>query len=252
MHVLLEKPMVVEREDLFTILKAAGIARDKGGSLTVCHVLRYSPFFRKIKEIIDSGVLGEVQSIYHAENISYYYYVHSYVRGNWRNSAESSPLIFAKSSHDLDLLQWFAGSRPVWISSTSSRSIFTGSNAPAGVPERCSDGCPAADSCLYEAEKTYLYGIPLKNALSREGIWKALETGPYGRCVYRCDNDQAEHQETVIKFESGVTASFRLHGLSVEEGRTLRIFIGHSEADEGLMNSWSRGFTGRNPASSAI
>lgn len=269
--------------------------------------------------------------MYHAENISYYHYAHSYVRGNWRNTAESSPLILAKSIHDLDLLQWFADSRPVWISSTSSRGVFTGSNAPEGVPERCSKGCPVSENCLYDAEKTYLYGIPLKKALSkapglpgkaasfmilcprlsgkipflsryrvwkewptstitddlsRNGILKALETGPYGRCVYRCDNDQPEHQETIIKFESGATASFRLHGLSHEEGRTLRIdgtlgtlrakfgsgseirvylkgkrkdilypvssdYIGHSEADEGLMNSWSRVFTGEKPSSSA-
>ncbi len=330
MHVLLEKPMVLKKEDLSLILNASKKGEEKGGSLTVCHVLRYSPFFKKIKEILDSGEIGEAHSLYHAENVSYYHFAHSYVRGNWRNSSESSPVILAKSSHDLDLIQWFAGSNPVWIASTSERSVFIPGKTPVGAPQQCSKECPVYESCLYNAEKTYLKGIPVKIALSRakgvtgltasfmstfprfagilpflsryrvwkewptnaitddltpEGIKNALETGPYGRCVYQCDNDQPEHQETIIKFESGLTASFRLQGLSFEEGRTLRIdgtrgsirgkfgsgsdirvyvkgrkkervihvesdFIGHTQADTGLMESWVRVFSGEKPASS--
>ncbi len=331
MHVLLEKPMSLTKDDLSVILRASKKARMQGGSLTVCHVLRYSPFFRKVKEIVDSGEIGRVHSMYHAENVSYYHYAHSYVRGNWRSRTESSPLILAKSSHDLDLIRWIAGSKPVWISSTSGRTLFIPENAPPGAPEQCSRECPVYESCLYNAQKTYLDGIPVKRALSRAGgltgaaasfmlrfprlagklpvlsrykTWKewptstitddltpggirrSLSSGPYGRCVYRCDNDQPEHQETIIKFESGITVSFRLHGLSSMEGRTLRIdgtkgslmgkfgsgseirvhikgqkkervfpvdsdFIGHSGADAGLMEAWSSVFSGVIPESSA-
>ena len=265
-HILLEKPMATDAQGLRRLRAAE--ANSPGGSITVCHVLRHSEVFRTIKLCIDAGEIGDVMTIYHAENVSYYHMAHSFVRGRWRNSAESSPMILAKSCHDLDLMCWFAGSRPVWVASTSERSLFRSENAPAGAPERCTDGCPVADSCPFEAVSTYRDGVPIKRALKRQGgargaaaacilaspkligslpglrryrVWplwptstitddpsesgimRALEAGPYGRCVYRCDNDQPDHQETIVRFASGATASFRMHGHSHDEGRTLRI-----------------------------
>jgi predicted dehydrogenase len=330
-HVLLEKPMATTREDTLAIAREADAARSRarsrGGSLTLCHVLRYSSLFRAVKEAVSDGALGAVQSIFHAENVSYYHFAHSFVRGNWGNSSASSPLILAKSCHDLDILCWLADSPPAWVSSAAGRDFFSATNAPEGAPVRCTDGCPVADSCLYESTSTYLRGVPLKQALARgsgslallarfalrvprlaartpglarhavwrewptstitsdlteSGIRRALESGPYGRCVFRCDNDQPDHQDTVIRFENGITASFRLHGRSHEEGRTLRIdgsratlrarfgsgtvltihphgairpevvpvsgdSLGHSDADDGLMDAWSRIFTGDHP-----
>jgi len=323
-HVLLEKPMALNRDEVLRIRAAAELAEEKGGSLTVCHVLRYSPFFTKLKEIIRSGRIGDIQTMYHGENVAYYHMAHSYVRGNWGNSKKSSPIILAKSSHDLDIIHWLMDSRPVQISSVSGRTVFLPENAPQSASDRCLEGCPSAEDCLYEAKKNYLYGIPIKTALSRSrggiafaarfmlrfrklsailpflspyhiwkewptstitenlnenGIIEALNKGPYGRCVYKCDNDQPEHQETIIRFKSGATACFRLHGLSFEEGRTLRIdgkkgsirakfgsgseislsihgsskvvkipmdsdFMGHSEADTSLMECWSSVFSG--------
>ena len=330
-HVLLEKPMALDRRIIEEIVAAAAGAEKKGGSLTVCHVLRYSPFFIKVKEIVDSGLLGEVKSIFHAENVAWYHYAHSYVRGNWGNSRVSSPFILAKSSHDLDIITWLAGSAPVSLFSSAHRSLFTEARAPEGAPKRCLDGCPIEETCPYEALKTYLHGLPLKTALGRapgflgmagrfmvrhprltrlvpglsrysvwkewptsaatadltpEGIRQALETGPYGRCVYRCDNDQMEQQDTLIDYASGVKASFRLHGLSHEEGRTLRIdgtegtlrakfgsgskisvtphgpgrtlnfpvdsdYLGHGRADEGLMEAWNNVLRGAPPPTGA-
>ncbi len=265
-HILLEKPMAPDLDGLRR-LRSAG-EQSPGGSITVCHVLRHSEVFCTIKRCIDAGEIGEVLTMYHAENVAYYHMAHSFVRGRWRNSSESSPMILAKSCHDLDLLCWFAGSKPVWVASTADRSLFRPDKAPAGAPERCTDGCPAADTCPFEAVSTYRDGIPIKRALKRQGgargaaaawllaspklvgalpglrryrIWSlwptstitedtseacimnALREGPYGRCVYRCDNNQPDHQETVIRFESGATASFRMHGHSHDEGRTLRI-----------------------------
>ena len=330
-HVLLEKPMALERKIVGEIVDAAAEAEKKGGSLTVCHVLRYSPFFIKVKESVDAGLLGDVKSIFHAENVAWYHYAHSYVRGNWGNSGTSSPFILAKSSHDLDMITWLAGSTPVSLYSSGRRSVFTEAQAPPGAPARCLDGCPIQETCPYEASKTYLQGLPLKTALarapgfpgfagrfmvrlprlarlipglSRYAIWKewptttitsdlspagiklALTEGPYGRCVYRCDNDQMEQQDTLIDFASGVKAGFRLHGLSHEEGRTLRIdgtegtlrakfgsgskisvtphgpgktlhfsvdsdYLGHGGADEGLMETWNYVLRGAAPSTGA-
>jgi predicted dehydrogenase len=316
LHVLLEKPIAPGRPEVLAIAQAATGA---SGSLTVCHVLRYSSFFNAVKDIVTDGVLGDIQSIFHAENVAYYHFAHSYVRGSWSNSNSSSPIILAKSCHDLDILCWIADAAPVRVSSVAGQGYFTEAHAPAGAPALCSDGCPAASTCLYEAERTYLHGVPLKTAvgrgsgplamaarlgaahprlaaripgLSRYAVWKewptsavttdltpdgiraALREGPYGRCVYRCDNDQPDHQDTIITFANGITAAFRLHGRSHEEGRTLRIdgskatlrgkfgsgtvlelhphgsttavsipvksdLLGHSEADDGLMEAWS-------------
>ncbi|HDP80543.1 MAG TPA: Gfo/Idh/MocA family oxidoreductase [Spirochaetes bacterium] len=265
-HVLLEKPMALTEKKCRTI---AGASKKTGMTLNICHVLRYTDFFSRVKEIIDRGALGNIYSIYHAENVPYYHMAHSYVRGNWRNSRESSPMILAKCCHDLDLIYWFAGSSPSSIASFGGLHHFTPANAPEGAPERCTDGCPAADECPYEAVRTYLHGIPLKigmtktdsritslgagfllkfprvasmvpglrpfanwrgwpvstitEDLSVEGIMNALRSGPYGRCVYRCDNDQVDHQATAIEFENGITAMLNMHGHAEEECRTLRI-----------------------------
>jgi predicted dehydrogenase len=265
-EVLLEKPMALTRNDCEALVE---VSRKTGRTLNVCHVLRYTDFFSKIKEVIQSGIIGEIYTIFHAENVAYYHMAHSYVRGNWRSIALSSPIILAKCCHDLDLIAWFAGSRPRKINSVGVLSHFKPENAPPGAPGRCTDGCPEEKECLYNAVDTYLYGKHLKLALAKEApipialaanamlkyprlsaivpglkqylIWKewptstitddlskdgimtALKTGPYGRCVYFCDNDQVDHQETAIEFENGITAILRMHGHSEIEGRTIRI-----------------------------
>jgi predicted dehydrogenase len=265
-RVLLEKPMALTPDDCATIV---GASRRTGMPLSVCHVLRYTDFFAAVKRIIDRGLLGDICTIFHAENVSYYHMAHSYVRGNWGRSSTASPMVLAKCCHDMDLMAWFAGSAPLRVASFGALGHFTVSHAPAGAPARCTDGCPAARDCAFEAVDTYLRGTHMKRALaavdsapvralarfmlgfprlaartpllsryatwkewptstvtedlSEEGIVKALREGPYGRCVYRCDNDQVDHQETIIEFANGTTAVLRMHGHSAHEGRTLRI-----------------------------
>jgi predicted dehydrogenase len=265
-EVLLEKPMALTRNDCEILVDTS---KRTGRTLNVCHVLRYTDFFSKIKSIISNGIIGDVYTIYHAENVAYYHMAHSYVRGNWRNVQQSSPMILAKCCHDLDLIAWFADAKPKKLNSIGMLSHFRPENAPAGAPGRCTDGCPIEKECMYNAVDTYLYGKHLKLALAKEGpvaialaakvmlrypeisgiipglkqycIWKewptstitddlsqegiikALKNGPYGRCVYFCDNDQVDHQETTIEFENGITAILRMHGHSEIEGRTIRI-----------------------------
>ena len=113
-HVLLEKPMAQTEADCRELVTAA---EDSGRILQVCHVLRYAPFFRTLKQIVTSGELGQIVTIQHSENVSYWHYAHSYCRGNWRNSSESSPMILAKSCHDLDILYWLAEADPVRLTS---------------------------------------------------------------------------------------------------------------------------------------
>ncbi|MFN2217152.1 MAG: gfo/Idh/MocA family oxidoreductase, partial [Anaerolineae bacterium] len=147
--------------------------------------------------------------------------------GNWRSSQIESPMILAKCCHDMDILYWNLG--PVRrLGSFGSLSHYRPENAPPGAPERCTDGCPAADECPWYAPRIYLHdytGWPvsvISEDPSLEARLRALETGPYGRCVYFCDNDVVDHQTVNLEFASGASGTLFMHGHSHEEGRTMR------------------------------
>jgi predicted dehydrogenase len=225
-HILLEKPMAVTKEDTLLLLESS---RKYDVSIAVAHVLRYSPFFSTVKRVLDSGAIGEIQGIQHNENVGHIHYSHSFVRGNWRNKAESSPMILAKSCHDMDILLYLTGKNCRKISSFGSRKVFLPENRPEGAPERCMEGCPHNVECPYYGPKIYLNGETdwpvsvLTTDLTVSGISKALDEGPYGRCVYSCDNDVIEHQVINLEFDGGVTAAFTMSAFTNETSRTIKI-----------------------------
>lgn len=228
---LLEKPISPDAQECVHI---ARLAQEKGCRVAVCHVLRYAPFFVALKKIIDSGELGRVIEIQHNENIGNFHMAHSFVRGNWRNSEEACPIILAKSCHDLDLLVWLTGSRCESVASFGELTYFKEENAPAGSTARCLD-CPAAKDCRFDVRKTYMDTIgswptsALTVDQTEEGVLKALREGPYGRCVYRCDNDVCDHQVSILRFENGVTATFNLSAFTNRVARTMKIMCEHGE-----------------------
>ena len=228
---LLEKPISPNADECVHI---ARLAQEKGCRVAVCHVLRYAPFFVALKNIIDSGELGRVIEIQHNENIGNFHMAHSFVRGNWRSSEEACPIILAKSCHDLDLLVWLTGSRCESVASFGELTYFKEENAPEGSAARCLD-CPVAQNCRYDARKCYLdiVGSWPTTALTvdqtEEGVLQALREGPYGRCVYRCDNDVCDHQVSILRFENGVTATFNLSAFNNRVARTMKIMCEHGE-----------------------
>ncbi len=222
--VLLEKPMSNALAGNVRLVQAA---EAHGRLLMVCHVLRYTAFFSALHEILASGRLGRIVTVEHRENVVYWHMAHSFVRGNWRNSQIESPMILAKCCHDMDLLFWNLG--PVRrLSSFGSLLHYRPENAPPGAPERCTDGCPVAGECPWYAPRLYLHdytGWPvsvISEDLSLQARRRAIETGPYGRCVYRCDNDVVDHQTVNLEFESGATGVLFMHGHAHEEQRTMR------------------------------
>ncbi|WP_309121098.1 Gfo/Idh/MocA family oxidoreductase [Paenibacillus sp.] len=225
-HVLLEKPM---SPDPVECIAMGEKAKELGLVFSICHVLRYTPFFGTIKRLIDEGRIGRLLAIQHNENVGYWHQAHSFVRGNWRNSAESSPMILAKSCHDMDILLWLAGADCVSVSSAGSLSHFKAESAPEGAPERCTDGCPASETCLYYAPKVYLtedpgwLGAAISDDPSYEARLRALREGPYGRCVYRCDNDVVDHQAVNLEFANEVTAAFTMTAFTNEVSRTIKL-----------------------------
>ena len=234
--ILLEKPI---SPDPVECLQIEAKANALGKKITVCHVLRYTDFFGTLKDIIDSGELGKVVAIKHAENIGNFHMAHSFVRGNWRNDTLSSPIIMQKSCHDLDILLWLTGSHCTRVAAFGSLSYFKESNAPAGSSDRCLT-CPVAEACRFDARKAYmpaLGGWPTDVVCleqTDEALMEALRTGPYGRCVYRCDNNVCDHMSMIIEFENGVTATFSLTAQTNGVHRNIHIMCedGEIEADD--------------------
>ena len=219
-HILLEKPISPEISKCRELLE---VSKQSDRHVIVCHVLRYTAFYNKIRNIIEKGGIGEVVSVCANENVGYWHQAHSFVRGNWRNSADTSPMILQKSCHDMDILLWATGKKCASLSSVGNIYEFKKEKAPAGAAKRCLDGCMAKETCVFDAEKIYIEsestGIRKGNTFfssivakenTEASVYEALKTGPYGRCVYHCDNDVADHQHVEMLMTDGSTLSFTM------------------------------------------
>lgn len=223
---LLEKVIAQSWNECNDILK---LARQKNRIVAVCHVLRYTPYFRKLKEIIASGQIGEIVSVQHLEPVENIHMSHSFVRGNWGNSKKSNPMLLSKSCHDTDILRWLIDKPCTKVASFGSLKLFRKEMAPEGSAMRCTDGCKAEAECPYSALKIYLKDRAWLQHLNLEQvndetILRELRNGPYGRCVYHCDNDVVDHQVLSLEFEGQVTANFSMEALTHYGGRRTRVF----------------------------
>ena len=224
--ILLEKPISNDAKECVEIVDMANKYEVK---VMVCHVLRYTPFFSKLKELVDSGIIGEVVDIQHNENIGNFHFAHSFVRGNWRNSNESSPLILQKSCHDLDILSWLLdGNSCKKIAAFGNLKYFKKENAPEGAADRCLE-CRYIDTCIYSPKKIYYNNIGAWPTLvasdvqTKEALDEALKSNKYGRCVFKCDNNVVDNMVTIIEFENGVNVTFNLCAFTDEVCRTIKI-----------------------------
>lgn len=244
-HILLEKPMAPLPEECIQIVESA---RKNNVILAVCHVMRYTPVYMKIKEIIDSGVLGDLCTIQQLEGVGWWHQAHSFVRGNWRNSKDSSPMLLQKSCHDIDILRWWIGKKCLSVASFGQLKHFRKECKPPEAASRCMD-CPLADEkCAYSAKKFYfdkLHGNEhdwpldvLVHEFTDEALEKALREGPYGRCVYQCDNDVVDHQVVIMEFEDKITVDFTMTAFT-PAGRQIRIMgtAGYLEASDDLIRT---------------
>jgi predicted dehydrogenase len=230
--VLLEKPIAPTEKECRDIL---AMAKKTGRIVGVCHVLRYAPYFVKMKELIAQGAIGRVMSVQHLEPIEHTHMAHSYVRGNWHNSKETTPILLAKSCHDLDIIKCVINKPSKEIIAMGDLTWFKRENAPEGSTNRCTEGCKVERECPYSAIKEYVergsrnkvLDIPddMKDKDERKNfIINKLNTTNYGRCVYRMDNDQPDHYITSIRFADAVTANFSMEAFAGYAGRRTRIF----------------------------
>ena len=233
-HLLLEKPVAQTVQECVDIALAA---RKKGVEVLVCHVLRYTPFYKKVKELIMQGAVGKVVSVVAVEAVGNLHQSHSYVRGDWHREDESTPMLLAKCCHDLDIIQWLVDKPCEKVSSFGKLTHFVPENAPKGAPLRCVDGgCPEEETCPYHYRKVYFDNPSdrwMRNAVGRgvskdinptdEEVIEGLKNTNFGACVYHANNTVVDHQVVNMEFEGGATASLTMNAFNCG-GRYIRIF----------------------------
>jgi len=223
--VLLEKPMSPNPLECIEMERAA---KKHGRVLTICHVLRYTPFWMTIRDVIAKGTIGDVASIQLNENVEVMHMSHSFVRGNWKNKESSSPMILQKSCHDMDVINYIIDKKCERISSYGSLMHFKEENKPTGAPKRCLDGCPVAQECPFHAGRFYLgkgrhWAKHFTHDASNESIIKALQETDYGKCVYQSDNNVVDHQVVNMEFAGGATATFSMCGFTRDQTRDIQV-----------------------------
>ncbi len=231
--VLLEKPIAQSWRQCLDIVECA---RKNGRMVAVCHVLRFHPYFLKLREVVRRGSLGELISVNHIENVGIERMTHAFVRGLWRKESETNPMILSKACHDLDLLVWLTGRKCLDVSSYGSLKWFRKENAPQGSTLRCIDGCAVESVCPYSAVDLYLrrkrwlrhFNVASDRNIE-DIISDELHTGPYGRCVYHCDNDVVDHQVVIMQMEEGVTVTFSMEGFTKEPSRKTHVMCSYGE-----------------------
>lgn len=226
--ILLEKPIAPTEKECRNILS---LAKKTGRIVAVCHVLRYAPYFVQMKSLLSQGAIGEMISVQHLEPIEHTHMAHSYVRGNWHDSKETTPIILAKSCHDLDIIKWVIDKPCRQIVAMGDLKWFKKENAPQGSTGRCTDGCKVERTCPYSAIKEYyerrsrlgVLDLPEDKSKHDAVILERLKTTNYGRCVYRMNNDQPDHYITSIRFGDNITANFSMEAFTSYHGRRTRV-----------------------------
>ncbi len=230
--ILMEKPISPFAEEIKALLEAN---KKYNRKVVVCHVLRYAPAYIKMKEVLDSGVVGKLVHIENTEQVDYWHQAHSFVRGNWRNEEFSSPMIMQKCCHDFDMLQYLVGDKCDSVYSVGRTAYFKKENQPEGAADRCQD-CKYKETCPYSAERIYIerwkaencpewewpYNVvSLEMPNTEENIRSAYEKGQYGRCVFACDNNVVDNQQVMMTFQNGVTASHTMSAFTDRMGRRM-------------------------------
>lgn len=228
---LLEKPAAQSIEE---ILEIRQLAEARQARVSLCFVLRYTPFYRAVKQQIDSGRLGNILHIEASEGVGAFHQAHSFVRGHWSRPEESTPMIVQKCSHDTDILAWLKeGTRPRRVTSHGSLSWFRPENAPPGATARCTAPCPHAQprggTCRYDSHRyltdqrrwlDFVYPEDATQATD-DDVLAWLDRAPWGRCAWGCDNTAVDHQIVGLEFDDGATASLSMSAF--DRGRQLTV-----------------------------
>jgi predicted dehydrogenase len=225
-HILIEKPLADTFSGCQSIVTTQ---REAGLVVSVCHTLRFMDAFRRIKQVIDDGVLGQLIHIEHMEAIGHYRFTHNYVRGRWSREENNAFLLLHKCCHDLDFLAWLIGCQCSRVSSFGSLKYFAPSNAPVGSGKRCLQDCQIVESCPYSALRVYVDAnltdrlTDLGKTNTRQDRLEAVRHGPFGVCVWQAGNNVVDHQVVSMEFTNGTTVTCTLSGYAAFHGRRTTI-----------------------------
>lgn len=241
--ILLEKPISDSREEIELLLQTQ---KETGRTVAVCHELRYGPGYEKLSELLKSGTIGTLLAIDAMERVAYWHQAQAYVRIQSEHNDVAYPTILAKCSHDLDLVQHYAGDECDTLSSVGALSFFRKGNAPEGAAERCLD-CRYIESCPYSAERIYIDGwkrdncpkfvwpynkVSLKNPTTEKDLYDGLRTKCFGKCVFLCGVEEnptvVDHQLVQMQFKNGVTAVLKMV-FAQTPGRRINLFGTYGE-----------------------
>lgn len=245
-NIIMEKPIALTAHELVELYDSAS---EYPGIFIVCHQLRIAPRYLMLKRLVDSGKYGEIVCVQHSENLSYSHMAHSFVRGLF-NSSRMSPMLLAKSCHDLDFLSYLVGRRPVRVASFGGLKYFRPENAPEGAPDFCLDGCRHYRECPYHVIKLYFSDETDRAFLRQMGVVKdrrqlleLLKTSRFGRCVFRAGNDVVDNQTVQVEFEGGAHASFTMCGHNGAERRMTKLSMTNGEIDSNGLGSEIRTYS---------
>ena len=239
-HILVEKPLCTNKEELIKLYDAT---KDYENILIVCHQMRLTPAYKTIKSLVDSGDYGDIVCIQHSENLNWHHMAHSFVRGFFNND-RLTPMLLAKSCHDMDILTYITGKDAVKVSSFGSLKYFTRENCPEGAPEYCLEGCPHYQTCPYDVSKIYFnedtdpaYIRQMGVVKSKEQLRKLMLKNRFGKCVFQTDNNVVDNQTVQIEFEDDISVSFTMCGHNITERRMTKISMTNGEIEyDGLGN----------------
>lgn len=233
-HILLEKPVAQSVEEARDIARRAHQA---GVVVNVCYVLHFHPYFIKLRELVNSGRYGRLVSVSHRAPVGIDRASHVYVRSMWGRKEKSGPLFTSKCCHDLDYLLWLTGAHCVRLGSYGTLRWFKEENAPAGSAARCVD-CKVEESCpysavdLYKRRKDWISNFDIKPGETLDdAIDRELHDGPYGRCIYRCDNNVTDRQTVTMELDNGVIVDMTLDVFTTRNNRVTTLLMTGAEIE---------------------
>lgn len=215
--VITEKPMTT---DALKCQRIIDTQRRTGRACRVTFNYRYSPPRTQIKDLLMSGVIGDVVSLDFQWLLDTHHGA-DYFRRWHRNKANSGGLMVHKATHHFDLINWWLSSVPETVYATGSRAFYTPHQAERyGLHrrgERC-HGCPEAERCAFY--------LDLGASPDLEALYLANEghDGYYrDRCVFSGEIDIEDNMQVTVAYADGVRMSYSLNAFMPWEGYVVAI-----------------------------
>ena len=179
----LEKPVAVSRKEVALLERLADEAK---APVVVSFALRVTRIVQEVRKIIDSGAIGKVEQVQAFNDVSYgFVYFHDW----YRDESVSHGLFLQKATHDIDVINYLTGEKPLRVCAMKSKQIYKG-DMPAGL--RCSE-CDRWESCMdstYHIEKT-------RNDIPRSDY-----------CSFAVDTGNEDSGSLILRYASGMHAVY--------------------------------------------